>query len=147
MNELQEVLINILLGLITIVGLYILAFIRSYIARIKEKIQYAKDEKARQLAIEAMDRIEKLAETTVLALESESAKELREKVKQGDEPRWRLTEVGKWALYDVKNMIGDEYMDALNDQMVDVDKYIRSVIEAKLEQYKASGKCGAIQSR
>lgn len=138
MNELQEVLINILLGLITIVGLYILAFIRSYIGSMREKIQNAKDEKARQLALEAINRVEKLAETTVLALEGEVAKELREKVKQGKAARSDLNEVGRMALYNVKNMLGDEYMDALNDQMMDVDKYIKSVVEAKLQMYKLS---------
>lgn len=137
MSELQEVLLNVLLGLLTIVGLYVLSLIKNVISTLREKAQEVKDANVRKLAIEAINRVEKLSEVTVLSLEGQVAKELREKVKQGIAPRSDLLEVGKEAFYEVKNMLGDQYMDALNDMMEDADTYIKSTIEAQLEKYKA----------
>lgn len=139
MNELQDLLLNVVLGFLTILCTYALAWIKNSINQIKVNVQATKDKELRQLAIEAINRIDKLSEDTVMALESVIAKQLREKVKAGQAPRSALLEIGKEAFLSVKNKLGDQYIDALNDTMDDVDSYIKDVIEAKLEMYKTVG--------
>lgn len=135
----QDLLLNVILGLITIGGLYLLNLINRVINKLKVETDNIKDEKERRLAKDAIERVDKLAGDTVLAIESRAAKEIRELVKQGKAPRDQLRILASGALHEIKDMLEPKYHVALQDTIGDVDTYVKNVIEAKLEMFKTIG--------
>ncbi|WP_069997832.1 hypothetical protein [Cellulosilyticum sp. I15G10I2] len=138
-STVQELLLNVVLGMVTIGGLYLLNFINKWITKLKAETENLKDERQLNLALAAIERVEGLAQTTVLAIEGVTAKKLRELVKQGNAPRSELENLAEDAIDRIIGMLEPKYYKALEETFEDVDTYVKDVIESTLENFKKSG--------
>jgi len=138
-NAIQELLLNVILGMVTIGGLYLLNFINKWVIKLKTETQKIKDERELNLALAAIDRVDLLAQNTILAIEGVTAKKLRELVKQGNAPRSELMVLAEDALEQIVDMLEPKYHEALETTFGDVDTYVKDVIEATLETFKKNG--------
>jgi len=87
-------------------------------------------------------RLFALTETVVLALEANAGKLIREAVAEGkitkEEGREQLQELGRQALQEIKDLLGAELLAQLQEQKVDVDAWIQSLIDSYVEKMKDS---------
>ena len=138
-SVIQELLLNIILGLITIGGLFLLNVISKWVNKLKAETDKIKDERQLNLALAAIERVEVLAQNTVLAIEGVTAKKLRELVKQGNAPRSELKHLAEDAIDRIIGMLEPKYYEALEETFEDVDTYVKDVIEGTLEMFKKNG--------
>lgn len=138
----QDLMLNIILGLITIVGVYLLNLISKWVNKLKAETDKIKDERQLNLALAAIERVEGLAQNTVLAIEGVSAKKLRELVKQGKVPRSALKDLAGDAIDKILGLLEPKYYKALEETFEDVDDYVKDLVEATLENFKKNGLVG-----
>lgn len=125
----QEVLVTVLLGLLSLASLYAVSWIRRQQAALEARTQA-------ELADRAIARAAALAESTVLALESTVAKELRKAVQEGRASRSELLAIGERAVEDVLRHLGTEGQAVLEATVGDVKDYVRDLVEAQVERLK-----------
>lgn len=80
----SELLVNLALGVLTLLGAYAMYYIRIGVSMAKMKTAAIKDEAARKLLNDALDDVESLATVSVSAMEQTTAKALRDAVKAGN---------------------------------------------------------------
>lgn len=138
-GALQELLLNIILGILTIIGCYIISYIDKCISKLRAEKDKIKNEDARNMATAAIDRVDSLAKETVLAIEGQTAKTLREAVKRGEAPRDELCKLAQDAVDQIIYELTPNYEAALESSVSDIDQYVARIVEAKLEELKATG--------
>ncbi len=126
---LTNILTNIFLGLLALVGAYILYFIRLITSYLKQKINSSKFD-------EVIKQIDKLAETTVKSIEQTTAKELRQAVKDGKISKDELESLSSEAFTKIIEELQPEYFDLLKDNITNAENYILDVIEQKVLELK-----------
>ncbi len=126
---LTNILTNIFLGLLALVGAYILYFIRLVTSYLKQKINSSKFD-------EVIKQIDKLAETTVKSIEQTTAKELRQAVKDGKISKDELESLSSEAFTKIIEELQPEYFDLLKDNITNAENYILDVIEQKVLELK-----------
>ncbi len=126
---LTNILTNIFLGLLALVGAYILYFIRLVTSYLKQKINSSKFD-------EVIKQIDKLAETTVKSIEQTTAKELRQAVKDGKISKDELESLSNEAFAKIIEELQPEYFDLLKDNITNAENYILDVIEQKVLELK-----------
>lgn len=125
----QEVLVTVLLGLLSLASLYAVSWIRRQQAALEARTQA-------ELADRAIARAAALAESTVLAFESTIAKELRKAVEAGNASRAELVAIGERAVEDVLKHLGKEGQQVLAATVGDVRDYVKDLVEAQVERLK-----------
>lgn len=133
---LQELMLNIILGIVVLASGYVLSYIKAKVAEAKLKVESIKDEKLKAILKEALGELERLTGMTVKAIEGEIAKDLREALKDGLIEKKELEALSKKAYEDIVHMLKPEYLEVLIEGTNDIDLYIKDLIEAKLEELK-----------
>lgn len=126
---LMNVLINILLSFLTLGGAYIIYLVNKLIIYLKQKT------KSEELT-NALNQVNKLAETTVKSIEQTAAKEIREAVKDGKVTKDELKKLSNKAFEEIIKSLSPEYLSVLENGMGNIDMYVTNLIEQKVLELK-----------
>lgn len=131
-----EVLVNLALGVITLLGAYGMYFIQKAAAKVQTQTAQIKDEASRKLLTDALADVENLAIVTVGSIEQTTAAALREAVKDGKADREELLALGKKAFNDVKAAITPEAQRVITENLGSFDAYLAKLIEDAVRRVK-----------
>ena len=139
LESLRGFLSTILIGLLSVGAVFVMVQLN----RLKERILESIEQKDKTGLLESVTRrLFVLTETVVLALEANAGKLIREAVAEGkitkEEGREQLQELGRQALQEIKDLLGAELLAQLQEQKVDVDTWIQSLIDSYVEKMKDS---------
>lgn len=131
-----EVLTNLALGVITLLGAYGVYFIHKAAARVQAQTAQIKDEAGRKVLTDALADVENLATVTVGSIEQTTASALRTAVKDGKADRAELLALGKKAFDEVKAAIAPEAQKVITDNLGSFDTYLSKLIEDAVRRVK-----------
>lgn len=132
----SEVLVNVALGVITLLGAYAMYYIRIGVNMAKAKTSQIEDDATRKLLNNALDDVESLASISVGAMEQTTAKALRDAVKSGTASREELLALGKQVFDDVKTAITPEAQAIITKNLGSFDDYLVKCIEDTVRKVK-----------
>lgn len=132
----SELLVNLALGVLTLLGAYAMYYIRIGVDMAKTKTATIKDEASRKLLNDALDDVESLATVSVSAMEQTTAKALRDAVKSGKADREELLKLGKEVFEDVKTAIAPEAQRVITENLGSFDDYLVKCIEDAVRKVK-----------
>lgn len=125
----SEMLVNIVLAVIALVGAYAVYFIRLGASKVKAQTSQLKDEAGRKLLENALNDVVNLATLSVGAMEQTTAKALREAVRSGTADREALVALSKQVFDEVKAAIAPEAQRVITDNLGSFDTYLTKCIE------------------
>ena len=125
----SEMLVNIVLAVIALVGAYALYFIRLGASKLKVQTAQIADETGRKLLENAIDDVTQLASVAVGAMEQTTARELRAAVKSGKASREELLALGERVFEDVKATVAPETQKIIEKNLGSFDAYLTKCIE------------------
>ena len=133
---LNEFIVSLAVGLVTLLSSYIIYYIRKATLKIIVETEKLDNEEQRILVQTAVERLEDVTTKTVWSIEQRTAKELRENVKTGKTSRKELKQLSEVAYKDILDQMKPEYIQVLEETLVDMEGYIKNTIEAKLLEMK-----------
>ena len=142
MELLQEGLIDLLKivieSVLAIASVYATMFVANVTQKAKVELQKVKDEKAKELLNENLDRVDVLLRTNIIAMENTLKKELVKDIADGkidkEEAKLLVDNVKK----NVLNQLGNESLIVLNEGLNDLNGYIGARLEEILVEVKNS---------
>ena len=142
MELLQEGLIDLLKivieSVLAIASVYATMFVANVTQKAKVELQKVKDEKAKELLNENLDRVDVLLRTNIIAMENTLKKELIKDIEDGkldkEEAKLLVNNVKK----NVLNQLGNESLAVLNEGLNDLNGYIGARLEEILVEVKNS---------
>ena len=137
-STLTEVLVNIALAAITLLGAYVLYYIRVGVDKVKAQAAQLKDERARKLLEDALDDVVNVGSFSVNSMEQTTARELREAVKTGKADREELIALGKKVFDVVKASVSPEAQRVITENLGSFDSYLTKCIEDAVLKVKQS---------
>ncbi|SKC68446.1 hypothetical protein SAMN02194393_03460 [Maledivibacter halophilus] len=135
-GTITNVLLNVVLGLVTLGGAYATLYIQRATKKVKIETQRIEEEKQRDILWTALDRLEDVAFKTVNKIEEVSAKNLRQLVKGGKIDKEKLEDLAVVAYNEIIDILEPEYLDALESTLGDAETYILNTIEEKVKKVK-----------
>lgn len=140
MELLQEGLVDLLKivieSVLAIASVYATMFVANVTKKAKVELQKVKDEKAKELLNENLDRVDVLLRTNIIAMENTLKKELIKDIADGkldkEEAKLLVNNVKK----NVLNQLGNESLVVLNEGLNDLNGYIEARLEEILVEVK-----------
>ena len=129
-KNLIELLDIVIKGLLTIASAYGVYLVSKVIQRIKLKMIKLESEQAQVIFNNALEKVDMLLKTNIVAMENTLKKEISEGIKDGKIEKDELNKLAVNVKENVLNQLGKGSLDILNDGLNDVNGYI----EARLEQ-------------
>ena len=134
MEVLQEGMIKLLeiviSGALAIASVYATLFVTKATQKAKMEISKLKDEQAKNLLNDSLDRVDVLLKTNIIAMENTLKKELAKGVEDGKIEKEELNKLAFAVKENVLNQLGEDTVMILNNGLNDLNGYI----EARLEQ-------------
>lgn len=142
MELLQEGLVDLLKivieSVLAIASVYATMFVANVTKKAKVELQKVKDEKAKELLNQNLDRVDALLRTNIVAMENTLKKELIKDIEDGkldkEEAKLLVNNVKK----NVLNQLGNESLIVLNEGLNDLNGYIGARLEEILVEVKNS---------
>ena len=140
MELLQEGLVDLLKivieSVLAIASVYATMFVANVTKKAKVELQKVKDEKAKELLNQNLDRVDALLKTNIIAMENTLKKELIKDIEDGkldkEEAKLLVNNVKK----NVLNQLGNESLIVLNEGLNDLNGYIGARLEEILVEVK-----------
>ncbi len=132
----SEVLVNVALGVITLLGAYAVYYIRVGVSMAKAKTAQIESDATRKLLNDALADVENLAVKSVGAMEQTTAKTLRDAVKIGNGDREKLVALGKQVFDEVKAAITPDAQALITKNLGGFDSYLTKCIEDAVRRVK-----------
>lgn len=141
MNELlKDTLIQllsvILTGAITIASAYITIFVAKATEKAKLESKKIEDERQRGMLQDALDKVDSLLKTNIIALENTIKKEMLEAIADGKIEKDELKTLAVKVKENVLVQLGNDSIDILCSSMGDVNGYLEARVEELLVQIK-----------
>ena len=134
MEVLQEGMIKLLeiviSGALAIASVYATLLVTKATQKAKMEISKLKDEQAKKLLDDSLDRVDVLLKTNIIAMENTLKKELAKGVEDGKIEKEELNKLAFAVKENVLNQLGEDTVMILNNGLNDLNGYI----EARLEQ-------------
>ena len=134
MEILQEGLLGLLEivigGALAIASVYATLYVTKATQKAKVEIAKLKDEQAKNLLNDSLDRVDVLLKTNIIAMENTLKKELAKDVEDGKIEKEELNKLAFAVKENVLNQLGEDTVMILNNGLNDLNGYI----EARLEQ-------------
>lgn len=127
---------TIVTGVLSVAAAYAAYYINQAAKKVKAEIDLKANENQKEIFNAAVDRVNKLAEITVAAIEQTTAGTLRQAVKEGKVDRQQLLDLGRDAVLQIKELLSEEYKNTIIEQCGDLDTYISNAVEAKVYELK-----------
>lgn len=138
--DLQNILIQSLSTVIVaLLGLgvaYLVKFLNAKTIKLKEEAMNIKDDGQRKLVIDAVDRINSLVQTNVIAVEQTLGKDIKNVVADGVIDKDELKGLAQIVVDRVKGQANDDVLLLANQSISDLDAYILATIEKELAKVK-----------
>ena len=142
MELLQEGLVDLLKivieSVLAIASVYATMFVANVTKKAKVELQKVKDEKAKELLNQNLDRVDVLLRTNIIAMENTLKKELIKDIEDGkldkEEAKLLVNNVKK----NVLNQLSNESLTVLNEGLNDLNGYIGARLEEILVEVKNS---------
>ena len=140
MELLQEGLVDLLKivieSVLAIASVYATMFVANVTKKAKVELQKVKDEKAKELLNQNLDRVDALLRTNIVAMENTLKKELIKDIADGkldkEEAKLLVNNVKK----NVLNQLSNESLTVLNEGLNDLNGYIGARLEEILVEVK-----------
>lgn len=132
----SEVLVNVALGVITLLGAYGVYFIQKAATKVQMQTSQIKDASARKLLDDALTDVENLAVKSVGAMEQTTAKALRDAIKVGNGDREKLLALGRQVFDEVKAAITPDAQAVITRNLGSFDTYLKKCIEDAVRRVK-----------
>lgn len=140
MELLQEGLVDLLEivieSVLAIASVYATMFVANVTKKAKVELQKVKDEKAKELLNQNLDRVDALLRTNIVAMENTLKKELIKDIEDGkldkEEAKLLVNNVKK----NVLNQLSNESLTILNEGLNDLNGYIGARLEEILVEVK-----------
>ena len=124
-------LLDIIIGCaLAIASAYGTLFVAKATQKAKMEISKLKDEQAKNLLNDSLDRVDVLLKTNIIAMENTLKKELAKGVEDGKIEKEELNKLAFAVKENVLNQLGEDTVMILNNGLNDLNGYI----EARLEQ-------------
>lgn len=134
----SQVLVNLSISVITLLGAYALYYIQKQVTKVKVQTNQLKSDSERKLLVNALDDVEKLVTVTVGSIEQTTASALRQAVKDGTTNKDELIALGQKAFNDVKAKIAPEAQQLIAKNLGSFNDYLSNLIETKVLELKTS---------
>lgn len=129
----QGVIGAVLTGVVALVGKYAVAFL-------SEQTQKVKEQGRRELFETTLTQADKLTDTIVKKLENTTVKSLKERSSDGKLSRSDIFAIQKESADMLKSFVDIDLKEALDWVMGDSEKYLKSLIEAKVYELSQKSK-------
>lgn len=134
----SEALVNVALAVIALAGAYAVYYIRLGASKVKAQTAQIRDETGRKLLENALDDVVNLATVSVNAMEQTTARELRDRIKNGKADREELITLGKKVFDEVRSAIAPEAQRVITENLGSFDGYLTKCIEDAVLKVKQS---------
>ena len=105
--------------------------------KIKLEIEKLNDETQKKIFNDALDRVDSLLQTNIVAMENTVKKDMLASIADGKIEKAELKTLAKNVKNNVLKQLGDDSLAVLNDSLGDVNGYLEVKIEEILAQIKA----------
>ena len=105
--------------------------------KIKLEIEKLNDETQKKIFNDALDRVDSLLQTNIVAMENTVKKDMLASIADGKIEKAELKTLADNVKNNVLKQLGDDSLAALNDSLGDVNGYLEVKIEEILAQIKA----------
>lgn len=139
-DALSPLLVNLLCAALTLLAAMALRGINSFTERLRCESESLANDDWRHLVNDALERIDTLAGGHRHLHRADSSRYNPGGIKErcGRVTRDELLALGKEACETVIGNLSDEYKDALADACIDLESYVKSVVESKVYELKHS---------
>ena len=132
-----ELLGVIIGGCLAIVTAYAGLLIARATQKIKLEIENLNDETQKKIFNDALDRVDSLLQTNIVAMENTVKKDMLASIADGKIEKAELKTLADNVKNNVLKQLGDDSLAVLNNSLVDVNGYLEVKIEEILAQIKA----------
>ena len=140
-NLLKDTVIQLLGGIIggclAIATAYAGLLIARATQKIKLEIEKLNDETQKKIFNDALDRVDSLLQTNIVAMENTVKKDMLASIADGKIEKAELKTLADNVKNNVLKQLGDDSLAVLNDSLGDVNGYLEVKIEEILAQIKA----------
>ena len=124
-------------GCLAIVTAYASLLIARATQKIKLEIENLNDETQKKIFNDALDRVDSLLQTNIVAMENTVKKDMLASIADGKIEKAELKTLANNVKNNVLKQLGDDSLAALNNSLGDVNGYLEVKIEEILAQIKA----------
>ena len=124
-------------GCLAIVTAYAGLLIARATQKIKLEIENLNDETQKKIFNDALDRVDSLLQTNIVAMENTVKKDMLASIADGKIEKAELKTLADNVKNNVLKQLGDDSLAVLNDSLEDVNGYLQVKIEEILAQIKA----------
>ena len=124
-------------GCLGIVTAYAGLLIARATQKIKLEIEKLNDETQKKIFNDALDRVDSLLQTNIVAMENTVKKDMLASIADGKIEKAELKTLANNVKNNVLKQLGDDSLAVLNDSLGDVNGYLEVKIEEILAQIKA----------
>ena len=140
-NLLKDTVIQLLCviigGCLAIATAYASLLIARATQKIKLEIEKLNDETQKKIFNDALDRVDSLLQTNIVAMENTVKKDMLASIADGKIEKAELKTLANNVKNNVLKQLGDDSLAVLNDSLGDVNGYLEVKIEEILAQIKA----------
>lgn len=129
-DTLVQVLSTVIVGGLTLLTVQAFAYLKS-------KTSLIQDEQIKNITNDTLDKVEKLINTNITAIDSVTKPTIVESIKDGRVDKSELNTLAKIVKEQVLDQMGSDSLDILNNTLGNVDNYIANKIEEQLALLKA----------
>jgi hypothetical protein len=123
-------------GALSVCSVYATIYINKALEIAKAKAEQIKDEKAKKIVDNTLEKTANLIKTNIVALENTAKQELIKSIADGKIDKSELNQLAMSVQQNVLTQLGDESLNILNNSLGDVSGYISSKIEETLADLK-----------
>ena len=137
-SALNEILQTLVTGVISLAGILTTIYVNKAIELVKLKAQAVKDEQAKKILTNALNNVDELICTNIVAVENTLKPQILEAIKDGKIDKSELNNLSLVVKENVINQMGQQTNTIINEALSDVNSYLESRIEKILADLKNS---------
>lgn len=137
-SALNEILQTLVAGVISLAGILTTIYVNKAIELVKLKAQAVKDEQAKKILTNALNNVDELICTNIVAVENTLKPQILEAIKDGKIDKSELNNLSLVVKENVINQMGQQTNTIINEALSDVNSYLESRIEKILADLKNS---------
>lgn len=137
-SALNEILQTLVAGVVSLAGILTTIYVNKAIELAKLKAQAIKDEQAKKILTNALNNVDELICTNIVAVENTLKPQILEAIKDGKIDKSELNNLSLVVKENVINQMGQQTNVVINEALSDVNSYLESRIEKILADLKNS---------